>query len=77
VKRLLAVFAGGIGLGAWFRRRRRRAAVPEASQAEELRSKLAETRTAEATEPEPPEDDLKSRRSEVHERARRSLDELG
>ena len=51
MKRLLAVFAGGLGIGALLRRRRRRsvpAVEPESSLAEELRSKLAESRAAEA-----------------------------
>ena len=83
MKRFLAVFAGGLGLGALLRRRRRRRSLPpvepESSLAEELRSKLAESRAAEAeaaAEPVPDETDLEARRREVHERARGSIDEL-
>ena len=82
MKRLLAVVAGGLGLGALLRRRRRRQAAgdeAETSLADELREKLAEARAAEsaATEPSTPEpSDVESRRREVHERARQSLDEL-
>jgi len=87
---LVAGFAGGLGLGAWVRRRRRRR-VEEPSPAEELRAKLAESRAAdpepvaeEAAEPdavaeevEPTiESDLESRRRGVHDRARGAIDEL-
>ena len=83
MKRLLAVFAGGLGIGALLRRRRRAhpPVEPESSLAEELRSKLAESRAAEAevaaAEPVSVETDLEARRREVHERARGSIDELG
>jgi hypothetical protein len=84
VKRLLALLVGSFGLGALLqsRRRRRALAPPEASAADELRAKLAETRAAvEArdAEPEQPAEagfDPQSRRRDVHERARRQLDEL-
>lgn len=82
MKRLLAVFAGGLGIGALLRRRRRAqpSVEPESSLAEELRSKLAESRAAEAeaaaAEPVAVESDLEARRREVHERARGSIDEL-
>ena len=49
-------------------------------RAEELRTKLAESRAAEAEsgdEPASGESDLDARRREVHERARGSIDELG
>jgi hypothetical protein len=86
VKRLAAVFVGGLGFGALLRRRRRTApaAVPADTDtlAEELRAKLAESRAAteepaadEAVAPEP--SDLDSRRRDVHDRARQALDELG
>jgi hypothetical protein len=73
----VAVFVGGLGVGALLRRRRRRApAGPESSPAEELRTKLAESRAAET--PEAGVDgDLDARRREVHDKARQSLDELG
>lgn len=59
--------------------RRRRGAAPPV---DELRAKLAESRTAAEPPaapavPEPePVDDVDARRAEVHERARRSIDEL-
>ena len=75
--RLIAVLLGGFGLGAYLRRRRSRQSVPEYSPADELRSKLAETRTAEEPEPEQGlETDLEERRREVHERARGAIDDL-
>ena len=83
MRRLLAVFAGGLGIGALLRRRRRRsvpAVEPESSLAEELRSKLAESRAAEAEAAATPaveETGLEARRREVHERTRQSIDELG
>jgi hypothetical protein len=49
VKRLVALVLGGLGLGAWLRRRRRRNAVgPNEvdAYAEELRAALAESRAA-------------------------------
>jgi hypothetical protein len=100
VKRLLALAAGAFGLRAWLRHRRRTTAPP----ADELRAKLAESRTSvvpageapplaesppvekpppvEKQEPDEPVeqpgpvDDVDARRAEVHERARRSIDEL-
>jgi hypothetical protein len=85
VKRFAAVFVGGLGFGALLRRRRRTApaAVPADtdSLAEELRSKLAQSRAAadepaveEPAAPEP--SDLDARRRDVHDRARQALDEL-
>lgn len=88
MKRLLAGFVGGVGLGALLRRLRRRASTAELSPAEELRSKLAAAEArVEAVEQEPapddpapdadvPVDELDARRRDVHERARQSLDEL-
>ena len=76
--RLLALLLGGFGLGAYLRQRRRRHAELEHSPADELRTKLAESRTAEeapAAEPEL-ETDLEERRREVHERARGAIDDL-
>jgi hypothetical protein len=70
VKRLLALLVGGLGVRALLRRRGR--PEPMASPADELRAKLEETR---APEPEP-QDDVHSRRADVHERARRAIDEL-
>ncbi|HEX5449948.1 MAG TPA: hypothetical protein VFW85_07815 [Gaiellaceae bacterium] len=77
MKRLLAVIVGGFGLRVLLRRRLRAAAVPE--PADELRAKLAETRS---DEPEASangaasNDSVDSRRADVHDRARRAIDEL-
>lgn len=85
MKRLLALAAGVYGLWAMLRRRyRRRAqALPESSAAAYLRARLAESRAAEevapaepAPAPPAPETALESRRRDVHERARQSIDEL-
>lgn len=68
---------GGFGLGAYIRRRRRRRPELEHSPAEELRSKLAESRAEEIEPPEPTlEADLDQRRRDVHERARGAIDDL-
>jgi hypothetical protein len=82
VKRFVAAVIGGVGIGALLRRRRRSAppVAPESSLADELRTKLAESRAAEAdavVEPAPVETDLEARRREVHERAKKSIEELG
>ena len=88
MKRWLAVVAGGFGLAAYIRRRRRRAAQVEVEPADELRAKLAQSRVDEppesaepdaapAAEPEAAPDELDERRRDVHERARQSIDELG
>ena len=79
--RLLALLLGGFGLGAYLRRRRRRAAEPDYSPADELRSKLAESRAEQEPEPQPAaeptlESDLDERRREVHDRARGAIDDL-
>ncbi|MBV8078918.1 MAG: hypothetical protein JO186_00920 [Actinobacteria bacterium] len=77
MKRLLALALGGLGLGAWLRRRR---SAPPAlpSPADELREKLAESRAAEDEAPPPPEaqDDVADRRRDVHDRARGAIDDL-
>jgi hypothetical protein len=79
VKGLLALVLGGFGLGAWLARRRRKGA--EASPADELRARLAETRVAEpetpSDEPEPAPTDPEARRRKLHERTRANIDELG
>ncbi len=96
--RWLAIVAGGFGLAAYIRRRRRRARQVEVEPADELRAKLAQTRvdqsrvdqprvdeSGENVEPnavptEGPEaapDELDERRRDVHERARKAIDELG
>jgi hypothetical protein len=74
VKRLLALLLGGLGLRALLARRRPVPATDVASPAADLRAKLAETRSAEPEPAEPP--DVDSRRAEVHERTRRTIDEL-
>jgi len=82
VGRLIALLLGGFGLGAYLRRRRRLAAEPDYSPADELRSKLAESRTSEPeaeAQPEPErglETDLEERRRDVHDRARGAIDDL-
>jgi hypothetical protein len=84
MKRFLAVAAGGLGLGALLRRRRRTA---DRDPADELRTKLAESRTivdereadeaGETTVDQAPDPDPDARRRDVHARAREKLDELG
>jgi hypothetical protein len=77
VGRLIALVLGGLGIGAYFRRRSRRAELGY-SPADELRSKLAESRAVgeiEAGEPSL-DDDLDERRRGVHDRARGAIDDL-
>ena len=76
MKRLLALLFGGLGLRALLRRRREH--MLAASPAEDLRTKLAETRAAEASEETPPatEEDVDARRADVHARARQAMDDL-
>lgn len=74
MKRFLALLAGGVGIRALLRRRRRPASIQ--APAEELRARLAESREAEAA-PDETTPDVATRRADVHERARRALDELG
>jgi hypothetical protein len=78
VGRLLALVLGGFGLGAYIRsRRRRRRPELEHSPADELRSKLAESRAGEIEPPKPSlEADLDERRRDVHDRARGAIDDL-
>jgi hypothetical protein len=96
VKRWLLVIAGSFGVVTYLNRRRsRRAAAASGPElADELRSKLADTRwdaepqTTPAAEVQPePEpqaapdqapaaDDLGERRSDVHDQARRAMDDL-
>jgi hypothetical protein len=79
MKRLLALFAGGLGLGALLRRRGRPALSP--SPAEDLRAKLEATKAPEAAPEESKPDetpaDVASRRADVQARARQAIDELG
>jgi hypothetical protein len=82
VGRLVALLLGGFGIGAYLRRRRRRRAEPDYSPADELRSKLAESRGAEEAPVETSaaerglETELEERRRDVHERARGAIDDL-
>ena len=84
MKRLLALAVGALGLTAWLKRRRERGAVtppPAATTpADDLKAKLAESRSVEEPEPsEPPvveDPDVDARRADVHARARQAMDEL-
>jgi hypothetical protein len=76
VKRLLALLAGGLGLGALLRRRKN-APVPDGSPADELRLRIAESRVDdEQAAPEEEPADAAARRADVHARARNAIDEL-
>ena len=91
MRRLLVAVGGALGLGALWRRRRQEQAPPAAGAgpdpAEELRARLAESRATETavdapagSEPpagqEPEAPDPETRRRDLHERARTSIDEL-
>ena len=84
MKRLLALAVGALGLTALLKRRRERAAVSPApaatTPADDLKAKLAESRSVEEPEPsEPPvvdDPDVDARRADVHARARQAMDEL-
>jgi hypothetical protein len=78
VKRVLALIAGGLGIRALLRRRRRPAVEPPV---DELRARLADSKAAAS---EPADDEvadvapgIDERRAGVHERARKAIDELG
>jgi hypothetical protein len=82
MRRFLAGVGFAMGLAWLFRWRRKPAAAqtPAADPAEELKRKLAESRTAEP-EPEPARDEeptapLEARRRAVHDRARAAIDEM-
>jgi hypothetical protein len=85
VKRLLALVAGGLGLRAFWKRRSRPALTP--APAEELRAKLAQTKSQDAPaetvpepepEPEPAQPEaVEDRRADVHAKARQAIDDLG
>jgi hypothetical protein len=87
VRGFLLAVVGALGLMAWWRRRRQADETPQAQlgadPAEELRARLAESRAVvdegdpETPEPEQSPLDPESRRRDVHERARASMDELG
>lgn len=81
MKRLLALVAGGLGLRALLRRRSRPGLSP--SPAEDLRAKLAQSKTQErpskTQEPEPEaaqRETVEDRRADVHSKARRAIDDL-
>ena len=88
MKRLLALLAGGLGLGALLRRRGRAASpAPAASPADDLRAKLDASKSPdEATDEAAPSaerraeseaPDVDTRRADVHARARQAIDDLG
>jgi hypothetical protein len=84
VKRLVAALAGIAGI-AWFRRRKPAAQPAQPDPAEELKAKLAQARevaddrdrfeSGEKPVDEVP-DDVDTRRSAVHDRARAAIDDL-
>jgi len=82
MKRLLALLAGGLGLGAFLRRRR---PVRSLSPADDLRAKLESSKGLEAERDEfaagemsvGQVSDVDTRRADVQARARRAIDELG
>ena len=80
MRRFFWALLGGLGLGALLGRRRRTPLVAsEPSPADELAAALAASRAAEEhadDEPAPAESGVEARRREIHERARRSADEL-
>ena len=87
VRGLVLAVVGAFGLMAWWRKRRHTDETPpvdlEPDPADELRAKLAESRAADEDDDEPapsePEGsplDPQSRRQDIHERARASMDDL-
>jgi len=79
VKRLLALVAAGFGLRALLRRRSATASPPASPAAADLRAKLDEARAAadDASTPAAPADaEVEARRADVHERARKAIDDL-
>ena len=83
MKRLFALVVGALGLTAFLKRRRERAAVPPPSPADDLKAKLAESRSVEEPAPAPTvpppvvdDPDVDTRRADVHARARQAMDEL-
>jgi hypothetical protein len=80
----LGVAAGALAFWRWRVRRRTPAPPPAEDPAEELKRKLAESRSEEAPatgEPErptpaQPQGSLDERRREVHDRARQAIDEM-
>ena len=87
MRKLLTWIVVTLGIAALIRRLRRREAEPEPTSAgppagdpaDELRQKLAESRSAdEAEEPPPPpaEATVEDRRADVHDQGRATLDEM-
>ena len=77
MKRLVALLLGGLGLGAFLKRRSDAPLGP--SPADDLRAKLAEakaTADAQVEDAAEPETTVDDRRADVHAKARRALDEL-
>ena len=75
MKRLFALLLGGLGLRTLLRRRSRPAVEP--THADDLRAKLAESKSEPEPGPAPPpEPGIEERRADVHERARQAIDEL-
>jgi len=73
---LVALLVGALGVGAFWRRRRRKHDEPEYSPADELKAKLAESRSEDEAEKPVLETDLDARRREVHDKARGAIDDL-
>ena len=83
MKRLLALLAGALGLGALLRRRAHEPGPAVDEPADALRAKLAESRGVEedrdafeAGETAVDEADVAARRADVHARARQAIDDL-
>jgi hypothetical protein len=72
---LVALLVGALGVGA-FGRSRRKHDEPEYSPADELKAKLAESRSEDEAEKPVLETDLDARRREVHDKARGAIDDL-
>jgi hypothetical protein len=83
VRRLIQIAIVALGVRAFLHWRKRRRAEaegvtaepPEADPADELRQKLAESRTEDAT-PAAPDANVEDRRADVHEQGRATLDDM-
>ena len=85
MRRLIQLAIVALGIRALLRWRKRRQAeaemasiAPPADPADELRQKLAESRTEEAVEDAPaiPEATVEDRRTDVHEQGRATLEDM-